>query len=136
MLSLSLRETFTEEVIFRTLMLRNCQGTEKRVGFCRKAAHPQPWGAEGAAPVSGAEGKGGGEVERCKKRLLDQLMKDLLAMLRKWNFILTIITLKNYNKGRSIIKFTITTARGRLAWRAFKGRNWETNYWESPGEKG
>lgn len=75
-------------------------------------------------------------MERCKKRLLDQLMKDLFAMLRKWNFILTIITLKNYNKERSIIKFTITTARMRLAWLAFKGRNWKVNYWESPDEKG
>lgn len=54
-----------------------------------------------------AEGKG--EVERCKERLLYQLMKDLFAMLRKWGFILTVITLKNYNKGRSIIKYFITT---------------------------
>lgn len=53
--------------------------------------------------------EGQGEVERCKERLLDQLMKDLFAMLRKWDFILTVITLKNYNKGRSINKFTITT---------------------------
>lgn len=60
-LSLSLREDFTEEVIFRTLMLRNSQQT-KRAGFCRKAA--QPWGAEGAAPVWSCRGEGGsGEMQ-------------------------------------------------------------------------
>lgn len=93
---------------FRTLMPRNSQETKKRAGFCRKAAaHPQPWGAEGAAPVSGCRMER--EVERGKERLLDRLMKDLFAMLRKWDFILTVTTLKNYNKGRSIIKFAITT---------------------------